>query len=107
MFVWGFFIGGGMYFDNLHVTSTGTHKQSYSGNNGLADSGTGRLGHVGGDEVLQLINYGVHCKGSINISIDMNMIKKSFFMEKIANFICLGSIYTVTFFFLHALEPER
>lgn len=61
-----FFVGGGC-FDNLHVTSTGTHQQSYSGNNGLADSGAGRLGHVRGDEVLQLINYGVNCKENINI----------------------------------------
>lgn len=61
-FIFYIFWGVGVYFDNLHVTSTGTHQQSYSGNNGLADSGTGRLGHVWGDEVLQLINYGVNCK---------------------------------------------
>lgn len=47
-FVWGCW----ECLDNLHVTGTGTDQQSYSGNNGLADGGAGRLGHVRGDEVL-------------------------------------------------------
>lgn len=88
-----------MYFDNLHVTSTGTHQQSYSGDNGLADSGTGRLGHVRSDEVLQLINYGVDCKRTYRYySINMNnmiYMQLSFSYEEIAKFIFSGSTYEV------------
>lgn len=113
-----YFLGGGVYFDNLHVTSTGTHQQSYSGNNGLADSGTGRLGHVRGDEVLQLINYGVNCKRTYrHYSINMNiMMQLSFSYEEIAKFIYSSSanevglvhVHVYTFFFsIYAPEAER
>lgn len=90
-FVWGWW----ECFDNLHVAGTGTHQQSYSGNNGLADGGAGRLCHVRGDEVLQLVNYGVNCKvwllmESINIIASIwILIKMSFSYEEIAT----GQVY--------------
>lgn len=52
LFFYIFCLGCWECLDNLHVTGTGTDQQSYSGNNGLADGGAGRLGHVRGDEVL-------------------------------------------------------
>lgn len=119
-FIFYIFGGVGVYFDNLHVTSTGTHQQSYSGNNGLADSGTGRLGHVRGDEVLQLINYGVNCQrtyrhNSINMN-NMIYMQLSFSYEEIAKFIYSSSanevglvhVHVYTFFFsIYAPEAER
>ena len=47
---------------DLHVTGGGTDQQSDSRDDGLAERGTGGLGHVGGNQVLDLVHYGVYWK---------------------------------------------
>ena len=45
---------------DLHVTGSGTDQESDSRDDGLAERGTGGLGHVGGNQVLDLVHYGVY-----------------------------------------------